>query len=75
MVQRYKTFEPHEKHFTKQISLDTAGVQLCVPAWAEWQAVEPRVKRTFLPIFWVEEKSQATAAQCNDFKKQVIRVL
>ncbi|KAL3140914.1 hypothetical protein ABBQ32_005445 [Trebouxia sp. C0010 RCD-2024] len=37
----------------------------------EWQAVEPRVKKTFLPIFWVEEKSQATAAQCNTFKKQV----
>lgn len=40
---------------------------------AEWQAVEPRVKKTFLPIFWVEEKSQATPAQCNTFKKQVNR--
>ena len=38
---------------------------------AEWQAVEPRVRKTFLPIFWVEEKSQATPDQCSAFKKQV----
>lgn len=39
---------------------------------AEWRAVEPHVKKTFLPIFWVEERSQATSEQCSSFKSQVL---
>ncbi|KAL0051752.1 hypothetical protein WJX82_001524 [Trebouxia sp. C0006] len=37
----------------------------------EWRAVEPHVKKTFLPIFWVEEWSQATSDQLTSFKSQV----
>ncbi|KAL0022764.1 hypothetical protein WJX79_001660 [Trebouxia sp. C0005] len=37
----------------------------------EWRAVEPHVKKTFLPIFWVEEWSQATSDQLSSFKSQV----
>lgn len=37
----------------------------------EWRAVEPHVRNTFLPIFWVEEKSEASADQCSSFKKHV----
>jgi len=44
-------------------------------AAAEWRAVEPHVKKTFLPIFWVEEWSQATSDQLSSFKSQVSALL
>lgn len=37
----------------------------------EWQAVEPGVRKTFLPVFWVEQRSEATSDQLTSFKNQV----
>ena len=63
-------------HVCKHGCIDLAANDLSCYAicMAEWQAVEPRVRKTFLPIFWVEEKSQATPDQCSTFRKQVNRL-